>query len=232
MGFAEPSANARRRPLRIGTVGIVSPPDWLSEFDLVSTTLEWGAGRPDLYVIAASDADHLALVAELAADGMPTLVIGDDDPTNVSRYLDAGAYDYLSNRSSDAECAAKVRAIGRLLAPASDGPTDTIRIGDVSISVGAHRVQRRGAPVYLTRNEFRVLELLLDHADQPVSHAVLTRRLWDEEPRSARHYLRAYVRQLREKLERDPEHPELIVTEWGIGYRLQRGRTDEESASA
>src|SRR5690606_22898394 len=112
---------------------------------------------------------------------------------------------------------------------------DSIRLGSITVSLRRQEVRRNGEIVRLTPNEFRLLDLLVRRADKIVSHRELIAHVWGPELLTARDNLRVYIRQLREKLEDDPNAPQLIVTEWSLGYRLRTGKAGGEqpvSASA
>ena len=79
---------------------------------------------------------------------------------------------------------------------------------------------RDGSPVHLSPTEYRVLSALVHHAGYVVIHQKLLREVWGRTHPRDHHYLRIYMAHLRNKLERDPSHPEHIVTEPGMGYRL------------
>jgi two-component system, OmpR family, KDP operon response regulator KdpE len=231
--FRSARAGAFRRRLCVRAAPSVADAPWLTAFDVERVPVDaMGTGEPaDVYLIDANARGALSVVARLVARSLPVLVIGDQHPATVELYLEAGAADYLTSRFTAEECAARVRASARWSASPTGAP-DEVQIGDVSISIENYQVSRRGEPVRLTRNEFRLLALLLDRADANVPYRDIIRHFWDEEPRSARHYVRAYVRQLREKLEDDPDQPTLIVTEWGVGYRLVRTGAGRRSATA
>jgi two-component system, OmpR family, KDP operon response regulator KdpE len=82
------------------------------------------------------------------------------------------------------------------------------------------RVTREGQEVRLSTKEWAILEQLAMHAGKVVTHRHLLRQVWGREGGTEQQYLRVYMRQLRQKLERDPNHPQLLITEPGIGYRL------------
>lgn len=136
--------------------------------------------------------------------------------------FEAGADDYLSKPFAPAELLARVRAVMRRTRLGGRPSTAAIvECGDLVVDFVKYRVTARGAPVRLTPTEFRVLEQLALHAGKVLSHTELLTRVWGAEYLDDRDYLWAYVRHLRRKLERDPEHPRLILSEPGIGYRLE-----------
>ena len=93
-------------------------------------------------------------------------------------------------------------------------------LGGTRIDLQAKSLQRGGEPVRLTATEWRLLEVLARQAGRVVTSKQLLRDVWGPGHAEQGHYLRIYVRQLRQKLEEDPAHPSHLITETGIGYRL------------
>jgi DNA-binding response OmpR family regulator len=137
------------------------------------------------------------------------------DTTQAMRYLDLGVTDVLWSNISNAEMHARIRSAARYVAAVQD---DWFVAGDLSISLQRQEVRRSGNVVHLTPTEYQVLESLALRASEPVSHASILGRVWGQELLTAHHYLRVYIRQLREKLETDPSDPQLILTVPGTGY--------------
>ncbi|HJW84242.1 MAG TPA: response regulator transcription factor, partial [Anaerolineae bacterium] len=100
-------------------------------------------------------------------------------------------------------------------------PTEVdIACGDLRIDLPRHRVTRSGRDVHLTATEYKLLHELATHRNQVLLHSQLLAAVWGAEYRDDVDYLRAYIRYLRQKLEADPAHPQLIVTSPGTGYML------------
>jgi len=94
------------------------------------------------------------------------------------------------------------------------------RVGDVTIDLFHRNVRRNGDAVHLTPKEYAVLAELAKHPGRVLSHAHLLRTAWGPAHENQPDYLRVAVRALRQKLESDPSHPQLIVNEPAVGYRL------------
>ena len=121
------------------------------------------------------------------------------------------------------EIRARLQALMRRLGdeePASSNARE-ILAGDLRVSLDDHCVYRGSHPIDLSPTEFRLLLSLVRGSGRPVSYSKLLFSVWGPEYVDARHYLRLYVRYLRSKLEDDPGDPQIIVNEWGIGYRFR-----------
>lgn len=157
--------------------------------------------------------------SRLAMGGTRTVIVFGPtrDVSQAMRYLDLGAADYVSRMMSQSEIDARIRAAARYSRGESD---DWIHVGDIAVSLRRQEVHRHGEPVRLTPNEFRLLAALLEERGDTVTHRELIARVWGPDLLSAKHYLRVYIRQLREKLEPNPSQPRIIQTVRGGGYRL------------
>ncbi len=134
--------------------------------------------------------------------------------------LDAGADDYLSKPFGVAELHARLRVALRHAAQTGFAGASTLRCGDVEIDFDAKRVHRAGEAVRLTATEWRLLDALAKHVGRVVTTRQLLRDVWGPGHAEQGHYLRIYVRQLRQKLEGNPARPIFLLTETGLGYRL------------
>lgn len=133
--------------------------------------------------------------------------------------LDLGADDYITKPFGIEELEARLRAIMRRAHP--DDDVTSIELGDIVIDLAAHRVTRSGEPVHLTPTEFSLLQTLAAERGKIVTHRHLLERVWGGYAAENSRQLRVYINYLRRKLEVDPTKPRLIVTEPGVGYRLQ-----------
>lgn len=155
---------------------------------------------------------------------IPVLVVsGRTGAADKVEALDAGADDYVTKPFSIQELLARVRALTRRVPSAE--PEPIVRIGDVSIDLTARSVTRtvRGEThhVRLTPTEWRVLELLVRNPGRLVTRQTLLTQIWGSDHVADTGYLRLYISQLRKKLEPDPHLPRYLLTEAGMGYRLE-----------
>src|SRR5687768_18027995 len=132
--------------------------------------------------------------------------------------LDAGADDYVTKPFGVGELLARVRAALRHAARPSSGTELTL--SDVRIDFEKRRVSKGDVDVRLTPIEFRLLACLAKHLGMVVTHRQLLTEVWGPTHAADTHYLRVYMKQLREKLETDPVQPKHLLTETGVGYRL------------
>ncbi|TFZ03279.1 response regulator [Ramlibacter rhizophilus] len=135
--------------------------------------------------------------------------------------LDAGADDYLVKPFGAAELHARLRVALRHAAQTTlQGSAVVCAAGGVRIDLQARSVSRAGAAVRLTATEWRLLEALARRADRVVTTSQLLRDVWGPGHLEQGHYLRIYIRQLRQKLEEAPTEPRILMTDIGVGYRL------------
>jgi two-component system KDP operon response regulator KdpE len=133
--------------------------------------------------------------------------------------LDAGADDYITKPFQLRELTARLRAAVRRN-KVTDSDSQKIAIGDVSIDLERHLVEKNGRPVHLTPKQFEVLHYLMSNAGRPIPHARLLRSVWGPEYGNELEYLRTFIRQIRMKIEDDPADPKYLLTDSHIGYRF------------
>lgn len=150
--------------------------------------------------------------------------------------LEMGADDYVTKPFSPRELVLRAQSVLRRAhpavtepAPESPQPPDIRRIGDLEVDVTGHRAVKGGVPLALTGREFDLLAFLVAHPVQVFTRTELMRRVWGWEYGDDS-TVTVHVRRLREKIENDPHEPRLIVTIWGVGYRFDPGREDEDEA--
>jgi two-component system, OmpR family, KDP operon response regulator KdpE len=134
------------------------------------------------------------------------------------RALDAGADDYVTKPFGSEELLARMRAVLRRRSEAGDGP---VRVGDLEIDLADRAVRRSGDQVHLTPIEFDLLSQLAQHPGRLVTHRQLLHEVWGPGYEDETHYLRVHFAHVRAKIEPDPSNPRYVITEPGIGYRLQ-----------
>lgn len=142
--------------------------------------------------------------------------------------LELGADDYVVKPFGMAELMARVRvAMRRHMRAASGEPT--VKIGQLTIDLGARAVLLNGTRLALTPKEYRLLQVLAQHAGNVVTHQQLLKEVWGNTHVQDTHYLRIFVRKLRRKLEQQPEAPRILLTELGVGYRLAQSGAEPEA---
>jgi two-component system KDP operon response regulator KdpE len=141
--------------------------------------------------------------------------------------FDVGVDDYITKPFSSKELLARVRAIlKRANKDATDAAEGEILCGELHIDMARRRVTRNGESIHLTRTEYNLLHELAMHQNQVLLHDQLLSAVWGPEYRDDLDYLRAYVRYLRRKIERDPANPRYIITSPGVGYMLECSEQD------
>ncbi len=134
--------------------------------------------------------------------------------------LELGADDYVTKPFSMAELMSRVRAIIRRCAFDADRRDSVRVVGGVRIDLGRHQVVVDDHSVYLTTSQFKLLALLAEAPGDVVTRQAIMQRLWDSEFVGDEHVCDVHISNLRHKVERDPSHPQRIVTIRGVGYTL------------
>jgi two-component system, OmpR family, KDP operon response regulator KdpE len=135
--------------------------------------------------------------------------------------LDLGADDYVSKPFSVRELLARVRVALRHR-EAVDGRASSMRMerGAVELDLAEHSARVRGEPVQLTPTQFALLACFMRHPGRLLTHRAIVAEVWGDPDAAAADNLRVQISQLRRRIEEDPRHPALIVTEPGLGYRF------------
>jgi two-component system KDP operon response regulator KdpE len=185
--------------------------------------LEALASKPHLVILdlGLPDIDGLDLLRQLRQrdEALPIVVLSSrGDEAGKVAALDLGADDYVTKPFGMDELLARMRAALRHQLQVH-GERPIFRDGDLSVDLVRRHVKVDDQEVKLSPKEYDLLRLLVQHAGKVLTHKFLLRELWDE-PTDTQ-YLRVYVRQLRRKIEKDPERPQHLLTETGIGYRLR-----------
>jgi two-component system KDP operon response regulator KdpE len=185
--------------------------------------LELMAKKPDLIILdlGLPDMAGLELLRTLRAhnDAVPIVVLSSrGDEAGKVQALDLGADDYVTKPFGMDELLARIRAALRHRLQVQ-GERPVFHTGELSVDLVRRKVLLGEREVKLAPKEYDLLRLLVQHAGKVLTHKFLLGELWDEHTDAQ--YLRVYVRQLRQKIEADPERPQYILTETGIGYRLR-----------
>jgi two-component system, OmpR family, KDP operon response regulator KdpE len=182
-----------------------------------------GEYHPDLVLLDINmpGMGGLAACEALRADkniAIIMLTVRDSEADKVAA-LDAGADDFVTKPFSTPELLARIRAALRRV-PVSQSSPARIQIGSLVIDFVARTVSKGGKPTHLTPKELELLRYLSQHANQVVSHRELLQAVWGPDYGNQVDYLRVFIKNLRKKIELNPDHPEYITTEPWVGYRF------------
>src|SRR4051794_15375492 len=182
------------------------------------------AEKPDVVVLdlGLPDRSGFAVIADLRKQSsVPIIVLSAraDERAKVEA-LDLGADDYVAKPFGIAELMARIRAALRHAFQAQ-GELPVFTSGDLAVDLVRRHVARGGQEIKLSPKEFDLLRVLVSHAGKVLTHRQLLREVWGPAQAEEVQYLRVFIRGLRQKLEADPTRPIHILTELGVGYRLQ-----------
>ncbi len=210
-----------RKLLRMGLSSqgyhVLEAPDGRAALDLL------GREAPDLIILDLGLPDvkghELLRVIRERHETIPVVVLSSrGDEAGVVEAFDLGADDYVTKPFGMNELLARLRAALRHQL-AVQGERPVFRVEELSVDLVRRIVRMAERDVKLSPKEYEVLRLMVLHAGKVLTHAHILREVWGSSTDSQ--YLRVYVRQLRQKLEPDPERPRYILTETGVGYRLR-----------
>jgi two-component system KDP operon response regulator KdpE len=180
--------------------------------------------KPDIVVLdlGLPDRSGFEVIGEIRKQSQVPIIVlsARDDERSKVEALDLGADDYIGKPFGMAELMARIRAALRHKFQAQ-GELPTFVSGDLSVDLIRRHVTRAGQEVRLSPKEFELLRHLVAHAGKVLTHQHLLREIWGPAHRDEVQYLRVFIRGLRQKLEPDPTRPTHILTELGVGYRLQ-----------
>ena len=182
------------------------------------------AEKPDVVILdlGLPDRSGFDVIAEIRKQSsVPIIVLSArSDERSKVQALDLGADDYIGKPFGIAELMARIRAALRHRFQAQ-GELPVFVSGDLSIDLVRRHVSRASHEVKLSPKEFELLRHLVAHAGKVLTHRYLLREVWGPAHAEEVQYLRVFIRGLRQKLEDDPTRPKHILTELGVGYRLQ-----------
>lgn len=177
--------------------------------------------RPDVIVLdlGLPDMDGLSVIETIRrGSSVPIIVLSSrSDEKGKVRALDLGADDYVTKPFGMEELIARIRTAIRHRFQ-QQGESTVYNNGILCVDLVRRIVKVRNQPIKLSRKEFGVLSLLVAHAGKVLTHQFILREVWDT-PTDVQ-YLRIYIKQLRQKIEPNPQDPCYILTETGVGYRL------------
>ncbi len=186
-------------------------------------TIEAASHKPDLAVLdlGLPDFDGLSVIRRIREwSPMPIIVLTARTGEGAKiQALDAGADDYVTKPFGVGELLARVRAALRHAVRAGSGD-NVLTLENATIDLEKRLATRDGEVIHLTPIEFRLVAHLAKHLGMVVTHRQLLTEVWGPTHAADTHYLRIYLKQLRDKLELDPVRPRHFVTETGVGYRL------------
>jgi two-component system KDP operon response regulator KdpE len=178
---------------------------------------------PDLIILDLGLPDtqghDLLRTIRARSESVPIVVLSSrSDEGGKVQALDDGADDYVTKPFGMDELLARMRAALRHQLQ-THGERPLFRVGDLSVDLVRRIAKVSDREIKLSPKEYDLLRVLVQHAGKVLTHKFLLSQLWDD--LTDAQYLRVYVRQLRQKIESDPERPQYILTETGIGYRLR-----------
>jgi two-component system, OmpR family, KDP operon response regulator KdpE len=187
------------------------------------TALELMSEQPDLVILdlGLPDIQGHELLRQIRSknESVPIVVLSSrGDEAGKVQALDLGADDYVTKPFGMDELLARMRAALRHQLQVH-GERPVFRTGELSVDLVRRIVKVGDKEVKLSPKEYDLLRMLVQHAGKVLTHKFLLGELWDD--LTDAQYLRVYVRQLRQKIEADPNTPQYVLTETGIGYRLR-----------
>jgi len=186
-------------------------------------TIDAGAHKPDVAIVdlGLPDVDGVEVVRHIREwSPMPIIILSarSQERTKIEAF-GAGADDYVTKPFGISELVARIRVALRHAVRSGSGG-DVLRFENATVDLDKRTAFRDGQPIHLTPIEFRLIAALARHVDKVVTHRQLLAEVWGPAHERDTHYLRIYMKQLRDKLEADPVRPKHLITEIGVGYRL------------
>lgn len=185
--------------------------------------IEAATRRPDLLILdlGLPDGDGCDVIADIRTwSSLPILVLSArSDEQDKIKALNLGADDYLVKPFSMGELVARVNAHMRRWQVGYEAPSQ-IELGNISIDLTQRQVKKNGEDIHLTPIEYRLLTVLIRHAEKVLTHKQLLNEVWGKGHTHQEHYVRIFMSNLRQKLEDNPSRPNYFLTEIGVGYKL------------
>jgi two-component system KDP operon response regulator KdpE len=210
-----------RRLLRVGLTAqgyeVLEAADGLTAIEQVRT------GQPDLILLdlGLPDRPGHALLVDWRADGLTTPIVilsSRTDEAGIVQALETGADDYVTKPFGIRELDARIRvALRHQLQQQGEKPI--FQTGGLKIDLVKRIVRVDDVEIKLSPKEYDILRVMAQHAGKVLTHQFVLKQVWG--PAADIQYLRVYVRQLRQKIEKLPDQPVYITTETGVGYRLR-----------
>ena len=205
--------------LRCPEMSVVSATNGNTGIEMVETE------SPDMVIVdlGLPDIDGFDVLREIRSfSDVPAIILsiraGEMDKV---RGLELGADDYMVKPFNHAELLARVKAVlRRTTMPQLKDAEEVVVSSELKIDFASSCLYRKGQTAKLTPNESSLLYQLVRNGGKTLSHRYLLERIWGEEHSDATEYLKVYVQRLRKKLEDDPSQPQMLTTEWGLGYRF------------
>ena len=187
--------------------------------------IEAGNHKPDLVLVdlGLPDMDGVEVISAIRAwSPMPIIVLSarNEEAQKIAA-LDAGADDFVTKPFGVGELGARLRVALRHAGGSAQVQGQPLKLGEIEIDLEKREVRAAGREIHLTPIEFRLLGVLARHAGRVLTHRQLLREVWGPTYIEQSHYLRIYMKQLRDKLEPEPSRPRFFITETGVGYRLK-----------
>lgn len=185
--------------------------------------IETASRRPEVIILdlGLPDADGCEVIADVRTwSSVPILVLSArDGEQDKIKALNLGADDYLVKPFSMGELIARVNAQLRRWQSSAE-TSSTLELGNVIIDLSQRQVKKSGQEVHLTPIEYRLLTVLIRHAEKVLTHQQLLTEVWGKGHAHQDHYVRIFMSNLRQKLEDNPSRPRFFLTEIGVGYKL------------
>ncbi|TPI17060.1 response regulator transcription factor [Mesorhizobium sp. B4-1-3] len=187
------------------------------------------AERPDLILLdlGLPGMTGLELLGKWRSDGLdiPVVILSSrTDEAGIVAALELGADDYVTKPFGMNELVARIRVALRHQFQ-QQGEKPVFQTGDLSVDLVKRIVKVEGKEVKLSPKEYDILRILVQYAGKVLTHQFMMKQIWNDS--TDVQYLRVYVRQLRQKIEKTPDQPRYIITETGVGYRLREADMNE-----